>query len=349
MDTPSVLQLFILSVLLVALAGGLTSLMRRLGVVDRPNERSSHDRPVPRSGGVAIVATTYAGVAIVLWMQGGPVASFPQVAGIGVAGAIFAFAGFLDDLGRLRSFRSKLAFQTVGACVMFPFGVVIQTLPLPFFGSVPLGWLGYPVTLVWVLGLTNMFNFMDGLDGLAGGTAVVAAAVMVMLAPGVAAGPSGTICLVLFAAVLGFLAFNFPRAQIFLGDVGSQFLGFAFAAVAVLAADYDPAGVPILVVPLLFFHFIFDTAFTFCRRLVAREDVIQAHKSHLYQLLNQTGRSHAWVSTLHMGMALAQGVGAYVMMGLPPSRHWDVFVPFLLFEILYAVLVLRAAWRRGLL
>ena len=131
--------------------------------------------------------------------------------------------------------------------------------------------------------------------------------------------------------------------------MGSQFLGFVFAAVAVLAADFDAAKMPILVVPLLFFHFIFRHFFTFWRRLLAGEDVTQAHRSHLYQLLNQAGQSHARVSVIHFAIALAQGGGGYVMLQLPATHQWDVFVPFLVFEIIYAIFVLRTARRRGVL
>ena len=331
------------------MAGGLTCLMKRLRIIDQPNDRSSHVGPVPRSGGVAIVITTYAGVGFVFWLQGSLPTAFFQIVGIGIAGVVLAFAGLLDDLGRLNSFKSKLALQALGCCVLFPFGLVMETLPVPVLGEISLGWLGYPITLLWVLGLTNIFNFMDGLDGLAAGTAMVVAALMVMLTEGGGLGSSGPIYLVLFASSLGFLIFNFPRAQIFLGDVGSQFLGFVFAAVAVLAADYDPSRVPILIMPLLFFHFIFDTFFTLCRRLLARENVTLAHRSHLYQLLNQAGQSHARVTVTHIVIALAQGGGAYVMLQLPAIHQWGVFLPFLVFEIFYAVFVMRTARRCGVL
>ena len=342
-------QLFILTIFLVSLAGGLTCLMKRLGTIDRPNHRSSHVRPVPRSGGVAIVITTYTGVLILFWSQGAlPAAAF-QLAGIGIGGIVLAFAGLLDDLGRLGSFKSKLLLQALGCGVLFPFGVVVETLAVPVLGELSLGWLGYPITVLWVLGLTNIFNFMDGLDGLAAGTAMVVAGIMVTIMAGGPPGSIGFTYLVLCASILGFLVFNFPRAQIFLGDVGSQFLGFVFAALAVLGADHNPAGVPILIVPLLFFHFIFDTVFTVCRRLLAREDVTQAHRSHLYQLLNQAGQSHARISILHFAMALAQGGGAYVMLQLPAIHQWVVFLPFLGLETMYAVLVMKTARRRGLL
>ena len=262
-----------------------------------------------------------------------------------MGGVILAVAGLLDDLGRLDSFKAKLALQILGGCVLFPFGLVLDTLPLPIWGNISLGWLGYPITLIWVLGLTNIFNFMDGLDGLAAGTAMVVAALLIILVNGAAPGPSIIVCFALFVSSLGFFIFNFPSAKIFLGDVGSQFLGFVFASIAVLAADYDATRVPILVIPLLFFHFIFDTFFTFCRRLLAHENVTQAHRSHLYQLLNQAGLSHARVSVIHFVIALAQGGGAFVMLQIAAVHHWLVFVPFLIFQIFYAVFVIRYARR----
>ena len=345
----STFQLSVIFIFLIILAGGLTCLMKRLGIIDQPNHRSSHAHPVPRSGGVAIVLTSYAGVGLLLGIQGPPPTILLLVAGLAIGAAVLSLAGFLDDLGRLNSFKFKLVWQLLGCCLLFPFGFVLETLPLPSWGDISLGWLGYPVTVLWVLALTNIFNFMDGLDGLAAGTAMVVAFLVIVLGGGEASGMSGTICFVLFAATLGFLVFNFPRAQIFLGDVGSQFLGFVFAALAVLAAEPDHAVLPVLVVPLLFFHFIFDTVFTFCRRLQAHENVTQAHRSHLYQLLNQSGQSHARVSIIHIAITLAQGVGAYVMLQLPATQQWIVFLPYLAFQTAYAVFVIKLARRRGVL
>ena len=345
----STFQLFLISIFLISLAGGLTCLMKRLGIIDQPNHRSSHARPVPRSGGVAIVVTCYVGVGILLWLQGTPPTALFLVVGLAIGAAVLSLAGLLDDLGQLSTFKSKLAWQTLGCCVLFPFGLVIETLPLPILGEISLGWLGYPVTLLWVLALTNIFNFMDGLDGLAAGTATIVSLLVVALIEGGASGASRAIFFALFAATFGFLVFNFPRAKIFLGDVGSQFLGFVFAAGAVLAAEPDHVVLPVLVVPLMFFHFIFDTVFTFCRRLLAGENVTQAHRSHLYQLLNQSGQSHVRVSVTHFAIALAQGGGAYAMLQLPASWQWVVFLPYLAFQIVYAVFVMKMARRCGVL
>src|SRR3546814_18292312 len=121
--------------------------------------------------------------------------------------------------------------------------------------------------------MTNMFNFMDGLDGLAGGTAVLVAAAFALITDLQGSLFVYILSYALFAAALGFFIFNFPVARIFMGDVGSQFLGFAFDAIAVIAAEYDAARTSLLIMPLLFCNFLFDTVFNFCRRFVAGENV----------------------------------------------------------------------------
>ena len=154
---------------------------------------------------------------------------------------------------------------------------------------------------------------------------------------------------ILFAASFGFFVFNFPVAKIFMGDVGSQFLGFVFATIAVLATEFEGARLSFLIMPLLFFHFIFDTVFTFFRRLLAGENVTQAHRSHLYQLMNRLGYSHAQVSIFNFGVSLAQCVGAVVLTRSALAEPGLVLVPFLVFEIINAVFVVRAARRKALI
>jgi UDP-GlcNAc:undecaprenyl-phosphate GlcNAc-1-phosphate transferase len=190
---------------------------------------------------------------------------------------------------------------------------------------------------------------MDGLDGLAGGCGVIVA-----LFFGIATYFEGShfvyiFCYVLFASALGFLIFNFPRARIFMGDVGSQFLGFSFAAIAVIAAEYDLSRTSALVMPLLFFNFIFDTGLTFFRRLAMRQNVTEAHRSHLYQLMNRLGASHFQVSMFHFAVTAAQGVGVLVLIQLPAESRALVFLPFVVFQIAYAAIILRRAGRQNLL
>ena len=335
--------LFVLG--LFAVSVFITGLMLRARIMDVPNSRSSHGAPVPNSGGVAIVLTFIIGFTALLLLSRDARINDVHLIGFAVAAIAIAAVSLLDDLGKLE-FAQKLGAQILAAVILLAFGIVIRKISLPVFGIVELGWLAYPLTLLWVVALTNFFNFMDGLDGMAGGTGVIIALSF------------GLICLkegspfvyllsaILFSGCLGFLVFNFPKARIFMGDVGSQFLGFAFAALAVLAAEYDASRTSFMVMPLLMFNFIFDAIFTLLRRLWRGENVTAAHRSHLYQLFNQLGYSHTQVSIFHFAVTAAQAVGAVWMLSLGPDRRMIAFLPFLLFQAVYALVLLQSAGRR---
>jgi UDP-GlcNAc:undecaprenyl-phosphate GlcNAc-1-phosphate transferase len=335
------------ALMLFLVSASLTWAMMRVRILDVPNHRSSHAQPVPNSGGVAIALSVLIGFAVVYAISDTRIAEWHMI-GLGVASLAIIVVSFLDDLGRLRTFKLKLATQIFAAMLLLVFGIVIEEITLPWIGSIDLGWWGYPITLLWVISLTNMFNFMDGLNGLAAGTAVLVAAAFGLFTFMRGSFFVYILCYVIFAAALGFLIFNFPRGRIFMGDVGSQFLGFLFAAIAVIAAEYDASRTSLLLMPLLFFHFIFDTAFTFCRRLLAGEAVTQAHRSHLYQLLNRIGWSHVRVSLLHFGMVAAQILGGLWLLTMQSATRAFVILPFLAIELVYTTLVMRAARRRGL-
>lgn len=333
---------------LFLLSAAVTGLMMRVRILDVPNHRSSHEQPVPNSGGVAIALTVVIGFGLVYAVSETRIAEHHML-GLGVATVAIIVVGLLDDLGRLRTFKLKLATQIVAATLLLVFGIVIKEVTLPRVGTIYVGWWGYPITLVWVIAMTNIFNFMDGLNGLAAGTAVLVAAAF-----GLFTFIEGSLfvyilCYVILAAALGFFIFNFPRGRIFMGDVGSQFLGFMFATISVIAAGYDTSRTTLLLMPLLFFHFIFDTTFTFCRRLLAGEDVTQGHRSHLYQLLNRIGWSHIQVTLLHFAMSGLQTLGGLWLLQIYSRNRVIVFLPFVIAEIVYAVLVTRAARRRGLI
>jgi UDP-GlcNAc:undecaprenyl-phosphate GlcNAc-1-phosphate transferase len=214
-------------------------------------------------------------------------------------------------------------------------------------------WLVYPVTFLWITGLTNAFNFMDGIDGLAGGTALLAAVFFCLITYLQGSHFVYIMSYTLIAGALGFLFYNFPPARIFMGDVGSAFLGFVFAVLAIIAARYDHAQTPLLVMPLLLFHFIYDTAFTFCRRLLRGEKVTEAHRSHLYQLFQRLGHSHLRVSLFYWGMGLLQGMAAVLMASSPTNdRRILFFLPFVAVQIVYSVWVVRqpgglGSWQRS--
>ncbi|MBW7852382.1 MAG: undecaprenyl/decaprenyl-phosphate alpha-N-acetylglucosaminyl 1-phosphate transferase [Rhodospirillales bacterium] len=323
-------------------------LLRQRRFLDAPNERSSHATPIPRSGGLAITLTAAVGIAaLYVLMDDSPIAE-PYFIGFIVCNVVIVGVSLIDDLREL-SFRAKLLAQCACAAVVLSFGLVIDTLPVPLIGYLDLAWVGYAVTLLWIVGLTNAFNFMDGLDGLAGGTAVIVGVFFSLIA-----WLEGSLFVylasyVVVAAALGFLAFNFPPARIFMGDVGSQFIGFFYAVLAVIAGRYDAAHTSFLVMPLLFFNFIWDTAYTVLSRWRAGEDVTKGHRRHLYQLLNRLGYSHRQVTLYHYAVTVAQGLGALAMIRIEGDWRLLAFLPFVLWQIAYTRFVAGAARRQGLI
>lgn len=297
-----------------------------------------------------MVTAYFLGVAAIIGMKPSALdGALYQVGFLLLTSVGVAMVGLLDDLGRISAAKIKFAAQLLAAVLLVAADVHFRSVSIPFIGPVDLGVWGMVLTVLWLVALTNAVNFMDGLNGLAGGTALIAALFLGGATFGQGAVLAPTLAFLLAPAILGFLIFNFPRGSIFMGDVGSQFLGFVFAAIAVMAGEHDAVRTSLLLAPLLFFHFIFDTAFTFTRRLLSDENVVQAHRTHLYQLLNRCGYGHVAVSGLHFAMAVLQGIGALVLVRLEPDWRLLVFAPFVALEILYAIAVMRMAVRRGLL
>lgn len=349
MDLLKLLSHLAFAAAIFACSTALTYVMARfVRVMDVPNDRSSHARPVPKSGGIAFVATFLIGSLIIYFVADIARIDDRYFWGYVVTAVLLAIVSFVDDITQ-KTFLVKVLTQMVCVTVVLTSGVVLTRLAIPYWGEVELGWAGYVLTFLWILGLTNAYNFMDGLDGLAAGVAVIAAAFLCAIAFQQKSVFVYISSYVLLAGAAGFLLFNFPPAKIFMGDIGSAFLGFTFATLAVIGSSLDLGRLSFYIVPMLLFHFIFDTFFTFTRRLMRGEQVHLAHRTHLYQLLNRSGYSHRAVALFHYAVTVAQGVVAYVSIDLPADRRLFVFIPFLVFEIIYARWVLRRAARMGLL
>lgn len=291
----------------------------RGALLDVPNERSSHVRPTPRGGGLAIVLVTLGGWLLLgLWYG----ANARVLVGYFVGAALIAGISWLDDLRGLSN-RLRFGVHIVGAMLAVAALGWWQQVTLPLLGTVPLGGVGLPVTLLWIVGLTNAYNFMDGIDGLAGSQAVVAGAGWALW--GVWQGQPlvaglGTL---VAASSLGFLGHNWPPARIFMGDVGSAFLGYTFAVLPLLAAPAH-SHLP-LAAAILLWPFLFDSGFTFLRRWRQGENVFAAHRSHLYQRLVLAGHSHRRVTLLYIAFAL----GAVLAAGIWLASHATIPLSFL--------------------
>lgn len=325
-------------------------LLRRFRIIDLPNERSSHSTPTPRGGGLGIVLGFFLAL-VAIHLFGGNALAAPLTtlpfAGFLLAALLIAGVSLHDDMAG-QGYASKLLVQLIAVAMVMACGNLIEARQIPWLPDW-LAWLRWPITLLWLIGLTNAYNFMDGLDGMAGGTAVVVAACFALICWQQGLPFLALAALAICAGSCGFLLFNWPPAKIFMGDVGSTFLGFSFATFALLAAG-NAAPRLLLVMPLLLLHYIFDTVFTFCRRLLAGEKLTQAHRGHLYQLLNRSGFSHRSVSLLYAGLALAQGLAALWFSNAADdhARLW-IFLPFLLGYTLLAFRITHQARRNGLI
>ena len=300
------------------LRGLIPQLRRRL--LDHPNARSSHRQPTPRGGGLVFVllAAVASGLALLrpaLTQQG-----FPSLAALPLLALPLALVGFLDDRHNLPA--------------SWRYGVQLATaLGLILFSPLPLSWLALPLLLIAVTAVINFTNFMDGLDGLVSGCMAVALAAAALAT---SSGPLPAVLWPLVGSLLGFLLWNWSPAKVFMGDVGSTFLGAVFAGVVLQAPSWDRAlGLLLVATPLLG-----DACLCVPRRLLSGQPVFHAHRLHLFQRLHQAGWPHAGVASLYIAATVLLAValplgGTFWVLGLAVAElamgFWldqHVAVPF---------------------
>ncbi len=313
----------------------------RAGLLDHPNERSSHSDPRPRGGGVVIVAVCL-GLYVAWGVTTGSNLSWSFVVG----GLTVAGISWLDDRHTLPPFIRLVAQCTAAAAVIVGLGHFTE-ITLPVVGwSIDLGWFAVPITFLWIVWMINAYNFMDGIDGIAGSQGVVAGFAWAAL--GVMSGnrPMFVFGAVVAFSCLGFLAHNWSPARVFMGDVGSAFLGYTFAVIPLLAMSDGQAsrgGLFLAGVSFLWL-FAFDTLFTFAVRLLKGEKVWLAHRQHLYQQMVIEGAGHALVTLIYAGLAAAVSA-AFIAARVYGMTAEAAFVLVLIFSA-GAVLVLGLRKKR---
>ncbi len=291
---------------------GTRYLAERHAILDVPNERSSHTGSVPRGGGAAIVVITLLG--IWLYLAFNPNVNIFSVGAYTVGAILIAGVSWLDDWRSQPNWLRFLVHSTGALLAIYGFG----SLPIGalFKNASAVGWLGLVITYFWIVGLTNAYNFMDGIDGIAGGQAMVAG--LGWAAIGWLEGQYFIVIfgLLLAATSLGFLGHNWSPARIFMGDVGSAFLGYTFAVLPLMFNSLlggRVSGFKVLTAAILpVWPFVFDSTFTILRRLRRGENVFSAHRSHLYQRLVIAGHTHGSVSLLYCALAT---LGAVLAVG----------------------------------
>jgi Fuc2NAc and GlcNAc transferase len=276
----------------------------RRALLDEVNERSLHTVPTPRLGGVGIVIVTL--IAGFFACDAGATELRVLLA---VCGGI-ALVGLRDDL-RPMSAAVRIMLQIAVSIVFLR---LVGTPPLLVARALPLALPPFVVTallVVWMVGVLNIYNFMDGMDGLAGSQTVSASIALAVMLGG--SSPLAIFALALGASAAGFLAHNFPPARIFMGDAGSTFIGMSFAALAVIGMHHE---VPITESALVLAPFLLDGTFTIFRRALRKEKVWKAHRTHLYQRAVQTGLAHRDVLLVYMAwLAVAAGGAVLASLG----------------------------------
>lgn len=300
---------------------GLTPLVRRVAVGRRwldavDSARKIHRSPVPRLGGVAIVAAFFAPFIGRLLINGPLHLRFPadgERVWMMLGGAVaVALLGLYDDF-RGAGARTKFTVQTLVAIAMFYSGLRIDRIAVPWGEPLSLGLLALPATVVWIVGVVNAVNLIDGLDGLAGGVAVIALAsifsfslirgdALMMFTSAALAG-----------AVLGFLFFNFNPARIFMGDTGSMFVGFILAVTSLMSSEKSPTAVAIVVPAMVLALPLADTTLAIVRRALHRRPLFDADRGHVHHRMLAAGFSQRQTVLLLYGLAAFFGAIAQLI------------------------------------
>lgn len=284
-------------------------LATRYRLIDLPNRRSAHALPTARGGGAAIVITMAAGATAAAFRW--PNMALPIMLGTLLPALVIGFVGVIDDMQPLRASLRLFIHVGVALAITWFLGP-LRSIAIPGMPEFEFGWAAWPVTVLWVVGLTNAYNFMDGIDGMAalgavvGGLAIAAVALVIWVPPSMVLGSF------LAAAAGGFLVFNWQPARIFMGDVGSAFLGTFFAAMPLLFPSHLRSDV-IVPVALALWPSIYDPFLSVLRRAASGHNPLEPHREFLFHKLVRSGVPHAWVSLLYGGLAAIGGLAGIAM------------------------------------
>jgi UDP-N-acetylmuramyl pentapeptide phosphotransferase/UDP-N-acetylglucosamine-1-phosphate transferase len=246
-----------------------------------PNERSLHDMPTPKGGGIAIVVTWYTGISILFFSGIIERSLFFAL----LSGVLLAVVSLIDDIRGLKPFI-RLIVQFITAIIAFIFLNGLRPLVMPQI-SINYNFIVYPIAIIGMVWFINLFNFMDGVDGFASLEAIILCAVFFVFTWSIS-------CVLLIACITGFLYWNWPKASIFMGDVGSTQLGFILVVLGIYY--HNTYEFSILNWIMLTSPFWFDATLTLLRRLRNREKLSEAHRKHIYQRMVQAGSSHEKVN-----------------------------------------------------
>lgn len=307
----SLIAAFIASILLTPLVKRLAF---RIGAVDAPNYRKVHARIMPRLGGLAIFLAFLIGIAILYpflinvlpWHT-----SEYSLLAIILGACIIVATGVIDDMREISAKAKMLGQLAAALIVIFVGGIQIDEVNLPFVGELDFGLLSIPLTILWIIGITNAINLIDGLDGLAAGVSTIALITLAVMAFIMGNMFVLAIAAILAAASIGFLFYNFHPAKIFMGDTGALFLGFMISVLALLG--FKNVTFVSLIIPIIILGVpISDTFFAIVRRVRMKKKWSDPDKSHLHHRLLDMGFTHRQTVLLIYGIAIMFGLAAVI-------------------------------------
>lgn len=321
------------------LTRSLSSPQSRIYYLDRPNSRSLHVRPTPRTGGLAIFGSFAVGLSLFVLQVSFVGWSRDIYTMVGILGGLLliAIGSFLDDRANL-SLQVRLATHVVISSAVVIIGqLALHVVVIPGIGSLPLNWMATPITILFLVWMVNLYNFMDGMDGFAGGVAVIGFGFLSYLGWSGHNRSVGMISLLAAAAASGFLTYNLPPAKIFMGDVGSTVLGFLAGAMTLIGTrnglfDY---WVPVLI----FSPFIVDSTVTILKRLLNGEVIWRPHRKHYYQRLVLAGWSHRKTVLAEYCLMIACGLSAISYTKVGPTYRLSILLVWMFAYIVLAVAV----------
>jgi len=316
-----------------------TPIVRKLGLIagltDKPNDRKMHTVPVVRLGGVSIFLGTLCALLLVWW--GGwfgvltPAKEY-EVWGVTIGGVAFFLLGLADDLFQLPA-PFRLFMQLLISAIAWQVGVRIEFISVPFLGIVKFGWFSLPITMVWLAGMVNAINWIDGLDGLAAGVTTIASAVLLVTSLFMDQPAAALIAAALSGGCLGFLRYNFKpfsSAEIFMGDGGAYYLGFTLAGVSVIGLVKTAAVAAVILPYLILAVPILDGVVVILERLRKGESVMSAGKHHLHHRLVRAGISKRNTVLFIYTLTIWAGSLALAISGMPAGGTYAAISTILL-------------------
>ena len=329
--------LFLVALLATLLATPLAKcIAQHLGAIDKPDERRINKVPIPRMGGIGIALGLVAAVAVQVAgtkLLGWPTVFVPhmQLQGVDyklltVAVVIVFLTGAIDDVRNLKP-RQKLLGQILAACVAAASGLVIGNVANPFTAElIPIGWLAYPITVVYLVAFTNVINLIDGLDGLAAGITAISCAAMFYLSYEAHQIDAAVLACILAGCCLGFLRYNFNPASIFMGDCGSNMLGFLLGVIALLGINRVAAATTLIVPLVLAGVPIIDTFAAIVRRRRGHTAISQADTGHIQHRLIKQGFDQKQAALMIYGWSILLAAGAIIMTKVALPLRFVVFI-----------------------